>query len=199
MATYVKDRFGNIAPAFNLIMRKEFAYPILQGTKKIEFRQVSDEMPDKPKKNKDRYAAIFFKRYLIEDKGHPDFLVPKDIYCVHAHDYGNTWYLDFSIEGVDIVAIHPDNAEYFHKYGHHEFDEVMAKMKTDGVKPHDKEVQWWYCLPITAIIDTNLDLSNCPNVMAYSIPEGCEITDPKLKAEAERLIVLQNKPKPRQK
>lgn len=189
---FIKDTMGNVGEAFSLIMRKEFAYPILKGKKKIEFRQVSDNQ-------KDTYAAIFFKKYKVQDKDDPDFLVPKDVACVHFHDYGNTWFLDCSIEAVDIMAIHPKNADYFHKYGHFEFDEEMTDLALRNVDPHDPEVAWFYCLPITGIINTNLDLTGIPDVQAYCIPDDCIITDPRKLAQAEQQFAAQVKAQKKRK
>ena len=83
--------------------------------------------------------------------------------------------------------MHYQNAAYLHKYGHHEYDELFAHQRAEHIDdPHDKSVSWMYCLPITGLISTTLDLSGIPNVMAYSIPEDCKITDPAVLALAEQ-------------
>lgn len=180
----VKDLFGNYAEAFNLIMRKEYAYQILKGEKKIEFRDLFS----------DYFCSMFFKE--SKDKKSPDYFVPRDIGCIHFHDYNNTWFLDVSIEAVDINAIHPDNADYFHKYGHHEFDKAFAAIKEANIDAHDKQIDWYITMPITGIINTNLDLSALPegSVTAYSIPEDLILTK-----EEARIKIAEKKKKSKKK
>lgn len=173
---YIKDMFGNIAEAFDFLMKKEFAIQILKGEKKIEFRSFFS----------DKYCAQICKKYKPEDKKDPDYMQPKDIGCIHFHDMGNTWFLDVSIEAVDEMAVHPQNAEYLHKYGHHEYDNEMADLEARNVSPKDiTQVQWFFMMPITAILRTNIDLSEIPNVTAYEIPDECKISDPERLKKAE--------------
>lgn len=156
----IKDVFGNYGEAFNLILQKKYAYDILKGIKRIEFRDFFS----------DKLCSIFFKE--TKNTKSPDFFKPRDIFCIHFHDYSNTFFLDVSIEAVDVTAVHPDNREYFHQYGHHELDAEMDEVEAAGLSPKDKKVRWFITLPITGIINTNLDLSSLPegSVTAYELP-----------------------------
>lgn len=160
----IKDRFGHKGEAFNLLMRKEFAYQILQGVKKLEFRNVTPN-----------FCARFFKKYRPSDRKHPDYFVPKDIGCIHFHDYGNTWFLDIGIETVDMIAIHPKYRDYLHGYEHHEYDSIIDDLEKRGVSVDDEEVRWTIAIPLMMPIDTNLDCSALPkgSVVLGTIPDDC--------------------------
>lgn len=172
----IKDRFGHYGEAFDLIMKKEFAYQILRGVKKLEFRKVTTN-----------YCAKFFKRYKPSDRKHPDYFVPKDVGCLHFHDYGNTWFLDIGIEYVDLIGLHPEYREYLHKYGHHEYDAIIDDVEKRGLSSDDNEVQWMIAIPLLAPIDTNLDCSKLPknSVILHQIPDDCWITDPTVIAQCK--------------
>lgn len=160
----IKDVFGNYGEAFDLIMKKEFAYPILTGEKKLEFRR---PIP--------LYCAKFLKKWRYADRHDPDYFVPRDIRCVHFHDYGNSWFLDIGIEYVDTFTIHPQSLQYLHKYGHYEYDDDISIVPKNT--PINK-ASWMFALPVLEVINTNLDLSVLPKgveVFTHSIPEGYKI------------------------
>lgn len=164
MPTIIKDCFGQYGEAFDLIMRKEFAYPILTGKKKLEFRR---PIP--------LYCAKFLKKWRYADRHDPDYFVPKDIRCVHFHDYGNRWFLDIGIEYVDTFTFHANSLPYLHKYGHYEYDEDINRVPK---RIPENKAHWMFALPVLEVIDTNLDLSVLPKgveVYTHAIPEGYEI------------------------
>lgn len=130
----VTDLNGKQAEAFDLIMRKQFAWDIIEGRKRLEFRDLSNF-----------YMRKFVKNVKTWDTVELDF--------IHFRDYGNTWFLDVHIASVDTVALLPENLPYFHEYGHHEFDEEIAG--NEGKQP--KDAGYLFCLPVDAIINTNLD------------------------------------------
>lgn len=161
----VKDLFGNYAEAFNLLLKKQFAYAILTKQKTMEFRDFFS----------DHLLSMFYKE--TKNQKSPDYMVARDIRCIHFHDYNNSWFLDVLIEGVDAMAIHPDNREYFHSHDCHEFDEEMDALETAKTDHHDKDVRWFIVCPIQAIINTDLDLSALPegSVDAYELPTALQI------------------------
>lgn len=135
----VTDVTGAQAESFDLIMRKEFAYQIIDGVKKLEFRALSD---------------FYVSRYL---RKLPDGMYKwkDEIQFLHFHDYNNSWFLDVHIEPICLKTLHPDSADFFHHYGHYELDEDMkefAKYKND-----DDNVPGLFCIPIDAIVNTNLE------------------------------------------
>lgn len=166
----VKDYFGSYAEAYDLMMRKEFAYQILRGEKRIEFRSYTD-----------LYLTKFFKKWRWADRKDPEYLVEKDVVCCHFHDRGNTWFMDCSIEGVNIIPIHPNSLQFLHEYGCHDLDETIAKVNKK-TKETANCIDWVIVIPIYQLIDTNLDLSSFKpedRPYTYSIPEGYELPEAK--------------------
>lgn len=136
----ITDKKGQTAEAFDLIMRKEFAYEILKGNKTIEYRD---------------FTQFYAKRFCSDVKE----LKRKPIYHIHFHDYNNTWFLDVAIESVDICAVDcaPETRFYFESYGDTTMEEALDIADDKQIKIDDKEALWTFCMPITAIINTNLD------------------------------------------
>lgn len=136
----VKDLQGNEAEAFDLIMRKEFAWDILEGRKKLEFRDVS----------------AFYIRKFLKPKGSLqktfDALETKDCKYIHFHDYGNTWSLDVEIGDKFFFGVAPEGVEVLHKYDCHEFDEMAEENK--GKKPD--EVPLLFAFEIKSVLATSL-------------------------------------------
>lgn len=130
----VKDIKGNTAEAFDLIMRKQFAWDILEGRKRVEFRDTT---------------KFYMKRFFKDLK---KFELREDVRCIHFHDYGNTWYLDVVIERICVRSLTPEDIGFFHEYGHHEYDE---EIKANEGKT-EAEAGYLFCLPILAVLSTNL-------------------------------------------
>ena len=130
----IKDSKGATAEAFDLIMRKQFAWDILEGRKRVEFRDTTK----------------FYMKRFVKDLEKSE--LREDVRCIHFHDYGNTWYLDVVIEYICVRSLIPRDIDFFHKYGHHEYDEEIKanEGKTAG------EAGYLFCLPILAVLSTNL-------------------------------------------
>lgn len=137
----VKDAKGDTAEAFDLIMRKEFAWDILEGRKKAEFRNLS---------------AFYIKRFLEPRKTLQDtldaFEAKKGVKYIHFHDYNQSWYLDVRINEIYFLSVHPDCLDTLHSLGCHEFDD-MAKEYAD--KPIE-EIPQFFALKIYSVLGTNL-------------------------------------------
>ena len=137
----IKDSKGATAEAFDLIMRKEFAWDILEGRKKAEFRNLS---------------AFYIKRFLEPRKTLQDTFdafVPKEgVAYVHFHDYGNTWYLDVRLNDLMFLSVHPDCLDTLHSLGCYEFDE-MAK---ENAGKTAADVPQFFALKIYSVLGTNL-------------------------------------------
>lgn len=134
----VTDPTGRQAESFDLIMRKEFALQIVEGVKKLEFRSVSE---------------FYFSRFLRRlPDGSAEY--KREIEYLHFHDYNNSWFLDVHIKPVTHMPIHPASADFFHSYGHSDFDEDMKEFA--HLKADDDNVPLVFCVPIDAIVNTNL-------------------------------------------
>lgn len=134
----VTDPTGRQAEAFDLIMRKEFAIQIIEDLKEIEFRAVSEF-----------YVSRFLRKLPNGQLEYKD-----DIEYLHFHDYNKSWSLDVHIEPVRHMPIHPASADFFHSYGHFELDEDMKEFA--HLKADDDNVPLIFCIPIDAIVNTNL-------------------------------------------
>lgn len=159
----ITDDKGNKAQAFDLILTKDNAYAILSGRKTIEFRKYSDF-----------YISRFCPPKLAKDlkAGRKD-LKFETIPCffVHFHDYNNTWSLNVAIEAVDFWAMTQKAVPYLHEHKCFEMDNLIAENEIKGLKPFDEDMQWVFCLPIAALINTTLDTSRVNLIRKMDIPE----------------------------
>ncbi len=131
---FVTDVNGKLAEAFDLIMRKEFAFDIIEGRKRIEFRNMSQ---------------FYIRRFLnISGKGKDEKWTFKGTSYIHFHDYGNTWFLDVRICDVCLLDLSKESLDIMHEYGHHEFDEMAKECKEDEVN--------MFGLVIESILGTSL-------------------------------------------
>ena len=136
----IKDSKGATAEAFDLIMRKEFAWDILEGRKKAEFRDLS---------------AFYIRRFFEPKKTLQETLDAfeiKPIGYIHFHDYGNTWYLDVRLNDFMLLSAHPDCLNILHQMDCHEFDEIAKENAGKTVA----DVPQFFALKIYSILGTNL-------------------------------------------
>lgn len=111
----ITDVTGKQVEAFDLIMRKEFAFDIIEGRKRIEFRSLS---------------PFYTRRFLdISGKGKNEKVAFKDVDYVHFHDYGNTWFLDVRISDIGFFDLSEKSLASMHEYGHHDFDEMAVEYR----------------------------------------------------------------------
>lgn len=132
---------GQTAEAFDLIMKKEFAYQILRGQKAIEFRD---------------FSTHYCKRFLADAKK----LEFKDLHAIHFHDYNNTWFLDVKMYGgVALMPLIEEERWYFDMYDCTEAEATIDEASAQQLKRNSKKAKWLFCLPIYGVINTNLDLN----------------------------------------
>ncbi len=128
--------------AYDLIMRKENAWDIINGKKFLEARAMS---------------PFYIKRFLVP-KRTLDMTVSafetKDVASVHFHDYNNTWYLDCHILGICPFNTHPNWRETLHALKCHDFDEEIDENERKGTKEDD--TTFFFGLVIDGIHGTNL-------------------------------------------
>lgn len=130
---------GKTEEAFDLIMKKEFAYQILRGQKQIEFRN---------------FNTHYCKRFFADEKN----LEFKPINKIHFHDYNNTWFLDVQMYGnVALMPLIEEERWYFDAYECSEAEAVIDEASENKLKRNSKKTRWYFCLPIMGVINTNLD------------------------------------------
>lgn len=137
----------------NLIMRREFAEQILNGTKIIEFRAASEHY----------YQRIVDKEVINYLESHDDItedeereFVPilRPVKKIHFHNYNNSWFLDVECNLVDIIAVIKSNVEWLQEtYNCHELDELYNDLE----KTHAIERPIFLIFECGKVIDTNLN------------------------------------------
>ncbi len=164
----VTDPTGAQAQSFDLIMRKEFALQIIEGVKRLEFRAVSD---------------FYISRYMRE-KPDGSLEYKDEVEYLHFHDYNKSWFLDVHIEPIWFQYVHPSCAEFFHHYGHYEFDRDMEEFAHFDPDNDDDSanIPSLFCIPIDAIINTDLvplaDIRKAGEVPVYTIAQCAEKLSP---------------------
>lgn len=159
----IKDKNGNDIKAYDLIMSRNNCLAILSGAKTIEFRAF-----------KDFFLRMFLTptSYKGLNKDDVPLKLRDDINTVHFHDYGKTFYLDATIQAVDLLALHPDNKAYFEERYCNEMDEIIAKAA--GKDHHDEDVEWAFCMPIIGYISKGGSLADVPTILPQDTRETIE-------------------------
>lgn len=118
--TYKGEEFD----AYDLIMRKDNAKAILDGSKTIEIRSFSD-----------KYCRMFVDQKLIDkneelrNAGKEDECIPfaecirGDIEVVHFRPYNNNWHLDAAIDEIGVCSMTKEDIEWLaQEFNYHEMD-----------------------------------------------------------------------------
>lgn len=138
----ITNEIGKQVEAFDLIMTKANAWDIINGKKLLEIRSLS---------------PFYIKRFLVPKRS-LDMTVSafetKDVFSVHFHDYGNTWFLDCHLLGVTLLNTHPSNRGFLHALKCHDLDAEIDENERKGVKEDD--TSFFFGLVIDAIHGTDL-------------------------------------------
>lgn len=134
---------GKKHPAFYLIMKREFAQQILDGTKQVEYRFPSPHN-----------LSILFKY----DRKKDDVIGKKDVEFIHFSTYNKSFFLDVHVKEMGFVAITRKNAEIFkEKYNSWDIEYECEYCEEEGI-PEDDRGDWIY-LVIDALVDTDLKVT----------------------------------------
>ena len=148
---YIQDRKGDTAEAVSLIIKKPLALAIATAQKPIEFRE---------------FRTFYLKLFCdIEKVGKKENLKMRDIHYLHLHDYKNSFFLAVAIEAIDLMALLPENREYFAEHNCTEVDSFIDEAERNGYTAKSPETMWYFCMPVKAIINTNLDLTSAENIL----------------------------------
>ncbi len=140
----------------DLIMRREFAQQIVEGTKRVEIRSYSSHY----------FNRLYDKAVLdYEDKHWDDELMKlqmidfndsvRAVKKIHFHDYGKTWFLDVECIENNTVVLVDDQVQFLQdEYGFHDFDEELAGLN----KRKAKERPIFFYFAIGRILGTDLDI-----------------------------------------
>lgn len=139
----------------DLIMKREWAEKILQGTKKIEFRDFSEHYA---KRLCDKKVMDYIDAHMDDE----DFMVEVGNYVsslrpvqkIHFHNYNNTWFLDVSVRVNEVISCHKEEVEFLQEeFNSHELDEEYEYYS----KHKKEEMPEWFYFVIEDVLDTNLE------------------------------------------
>lgn len=114
----------------DLIMKREEANNIVNGTKTVEFREVSSHYESRLV---DKKLFDYIDKKVDEEDW--DFLDEYELYAspiktvqsIHFHNYNNTWHLDVAVESNGLIELDEEGMELLHSWGNHEMDESYEK------------------------------------------------------------------------
>lgn len=120
---------GKEVEAYNLIMRKENAIEILNGTKKVEIRTQSPRFEsmffDKEKKN-------FYMKHIDDDlfNGTIDDCFRNDIKYIHFTNYNGSWHLDVEVTKISLEMLTKEGVQYLNdEYDFHDLDDQWQEFE----------------------------------------------------------------------
>lgn len=128
--------------ALSLIMRKEFAQQIVDGTKKFEVRDGSsfyNKIFLNPKKKEEFETFLKTGEHPKSEAWYDIHYYTRDVSelpgWVHFHNYSNSWSLDVEIVDVCLAVVEEGYNNVLHKIGCHELDEVVKECKDEETFP----------------------------------------------------------------
>ena len=138
----------------DLVMRKEFAKEIIEGTKTVEIRNYTNFYT----------SRLYDKAVLAYEEEHWDDELMRmmmldfndsvrGVKTIHFHDYGKTWFLDVECDENNTVVITDDQVGYLQEcFDCHEFDDMLAGLNAQNAT----ERPIFFYFAVGEIIDTNL-------------------------------------------
>lgn len=138
----------------DLIMRKEYARQIIEGTKTVEFRTYTPHYCD----------CLYDKAVLdYEDAHWNDELMRlqmidfndsvRAVKTIHFHNYGNTWFLDVECIDNNTVIINDEQVGFLQDdYDCHELDQMLDDLNKKKAK--ERPILFYFALG--KILETNL-------------------------------------------
>ncbi len=113
---------GNEYEAYSLIMRKENALEIFNGTKRVEIRVFTPHYMDM---FIDQEKLARNKKIDVGELDASEWSAPlKDTPCVHFYSPNGGWSLDVSIENIGIASMTQEDIEWLSsEYDFHDYDD----------------------------------------------------------------------------
>lgn len=136
----------------NLVMRKEFAKEILNGTKRLEFRGSSPfyygRLIDKDVEN--------WMQDHIDDEEVSFFVNPiRPVKKMHFYNYANSWHLDVECTFNDMVVVNDDDVSFLREtFGCTDFDDMLKDLNARK----EKNRPFFFYFECGKVLDTNLSV-----------------------------------------
>lgn len=135
----------------NLIMKKQYALDIINGKKKVEYRNYSKHYFDRLYDKKmlemlDEYAENEEVKQICAPGDVATFLDPlRIVETIRFHNYNDTWSLTVECIENDIVALSDPNIDYMYKeFGDTEFAEAVRELQKAGVD--ERPIMFYFAL-----------------------------------------------------
>lgn len=135
--------------SLNLVMKKENALAILNGTKKVEYRAYSAHYCT-------RLIDAGVTKYMklhAKDKDIDEVSPMRPVYALHFHDYNNSWFLDVECVENGWVGVNDEGVRDMQDtFGCHELDAENERLNAIG---ETKRPIYFY-FAVGKVIGTNL-------------------------------------------
>jgi hypothetical protein len=144
--------------SLSLVMKREYAEQIKNGTKVIEFRDFSDFYCKRLfDKEVDAYVNAHKDNQEVMDALHRQIVTPlRIVNNLHFHNYNNSWFLDVECTFNDTFSVTKNDIEFLQEeYDCHEFDEDLESLEAANVP--EKERPYIFYFVIGKVLDTNLE------------------------------------------
>ena len=141
------DYKGEQVEAYDLIMKKENALAILNGTKTVEIRPFTPSYSEK-------FTDFdqLEKNEKLREEGHEDQCQPPyrtDIGFIHFRNYNNSWSLDVAIDELGMTEMTEEGVRFLsEEFGFHDYDEEWQQY--EGMPEED--IPLFYYMHIVEIV-----------------------------------------------
>ena len=126
----------------NLIMRKEFALEILNGTKTVEFRDLSEHYINRLI---DKDTNNWMADHLDDDNAVNLISDVRPVKRIHFHNYNNSWTLDVEVVNNDYCAVIDKDVKYLQQaFNCHELDELLNEY--NQAEEEDRPIYFYFAL-----------------------------------------------------
>lgn len=142
---------GKSYEAHDLLMKKKFALDIIEGRKTVEVRSFTDHYISRFLDKEVMKGNEKLKRKMDDPDWENEF---KDIWCIHFHDYNNSWYLDVAIETVGMCIVDSQDIERL-MAEYPGFSDLLEDAKKNDALPNDERPMIFYFV-IDKVLATNL-------------------------------------------
>ena len=123
--------------SLNLVMKREYAEAIKNGTKTVEFRAYSPHYCGRLyDKNVEHYLSLHKNDKVVKEKLEEGIITPmRMVQNIHFHNYNNSWFLDCECISNGVIALVEEDVKFLQeRFGCHELDADLAHYEAVGEK-----------------------------------------------------------------
>ena len=131
--------------SLSLVMKREYAEQIKNGTKVIEFRDFSEFYCKRLfDKEVDAYVNAHKDNQEVMDALHRQIVTPlRIVNNLHFHNYNNSWKMDVECVENSVILLCEEDVKYLQdKYDCHELDEELKAF--EGAAEEERPMLFWF-------------------------------------------------------